>query len=144
MAQSLRFFEMTGKVFQRIGIGSRRFQSTRRELRNVSSRGLQLPMGAERRTGRVSVLNATASPRNPPLILPFCCSASPFALKGSRSAGIAWGIVFGLGAAHFYRLVFSMTLSLGRLQVFPPWLPAWSANILLLMLGSYLFLRVRQ
>ncbi len=68
----------------------------------------------------------------------------PFALKDSRSSGIAWGIAFSLGVALFYWLVYSMTLSLGRLEVLPPWLAGWSANILLLMLGSYLFLRVRQ
>lgn len=68
----------------------------------------------------------------------------PFALKDSRSSGIAWGIAFSLGVALFYWLVYSMTLSLGRLQVLPPWLAGWSANILLLMVGSYLFLRVRQ
>jgi len=68
----------------------------------------------------------------------------PFALKDSRSSGIAWGIAFSLGVALFYWLVYSMTLSLGRLHVLPPWLAGWSANILLLMVGSYLFLRVRQ
>lgn len=68
----------------------------------------------------------------------------PFALKDSRSSGIAWGIAFSLGVALFYWLVYSMTLSLGRLGILPPWLAGWSANILLLMVGSYLFLRVRQ
>ncbi len=68
----------------------------------------------------------------------------PFALKDSRSSGIAWGIAFSLSVALFYWLVYSMTLSLGRLHILPPWLAAWSANILLLMIASYLFLRVRQ
>jgi len=68
----------------------------------------------------------------------------PFALKDGRSSGIAWGIAFSLGVALFYWLVYSMTLSLGRLEVLPPWLAGWSANILLLMIASYLFLRVRQ
>ncbi len=68
----------------------------------------------------------------------------PFALKNSRSAGIAWGVAISLGVALFYWLVFAISLSLGRLTILPPWLAAWSANILLLTLGSYLFLRIRQ
>ncbi|MBN4054250.1 LPS export ABC transporter permease LptG [Nitrospira defluvii] len=68
----------------------------------------------------------------------------PFALKNSRSAGITWGVVISLGVALFYWLVFSVSLSLGRLMIFPPWLAAWSANILLSIIGAYLFLSVRQ
>lgn len=68
----------------------------------------------------------------------------PFALKDSRSAGIAWGVAISLGVALFYWIVFSMGLSLGRLMIFPPWLAAWSANFLFMIIGSYLFLNIRQ
>jgi len=68
----------------------------------------------------------------------------PFALHGSRSAGIARGIAISLATALSYWLVFSITLSLGRLAVLPPWLAAWSANILFLFIGSALFMRIRQ
>jgi len=68
----------------------------------------------------------------------------PFALKDSRSAGLARGIAISLSIALSYWLVFSVTLSLGRLGVLPPWLAAWSANILFLLLGAALFLKIRQ
>jgi len=68
----------------------------------------------------------------------------PFALKDSRSAGIAGGITVCLAITLCYWLVFSTTLSLGRLEILPPWLAAWSANILLLSVGSTLFFNMRQ
>lgn len=68
----------------------------------------------------------------------------PFSLKDKRSSGIAWGIAISLAMAICYWMVYSVTLALGRSMVFQPWLAAWSANILLLMLGGYLFLNIRQ
>ncbi len=68
----------------------------------------------------------------------------PFALKDSRSAGIAWGVAISLGVALLYWIIFSMGLSLGRLMIFPPWMAAWSANFLFLIIGAYLFLNIRQ
>jgi len=68
----------------------------------------------------------------------------PFALKDSRSAGIAWGVAISLGVALLYWIVFSMGLSLGRLMIFPPWIAAWSANFLFMIIGAYLFLNIRQ
>lgn len=70
--------------------------------------------------------------------------AIPFALKDNRSAGIARGVLISITMALFYHLVFAMTISLGRVMVFPPWLAAWSANILMLAIGIYLFLQIRQ
>ncbi|MFQ5578989.1 MAG: LPS export ABC transporter permease LptG [Nitrospiria bacterium] len=68
----------------------------------------------------------------------------PFALKDKRSAGLARGISISLGIAFFYWLVFSVTVSLGHIGALSPWLAAWSANILLLIIGCYLFLNIRQ
>lgn len=68
----------------------------------------------------------------------------PFALKDNRSAGLARGISISLCVAFFYWLIFSITVSLGHIGTLPPWLAAWSANILLLIIGSYLFLNIRQ
>lgn len=68
----------------------------------------------------------------------------PFALKDNRSAGIARGVFISLVMALFYYLVSAMTLSLGRVMLFSPWLAGWSANILLMIIGIYLFLNIRQ
>ena len=68
----------------------------------------------------------------------------PFALKDNRSAGIARGVFISLVMALFYYLVSATTLSLGRVMLFPPWLAGWSANILLMIIGVYFFLNIRQ
>ncbi|MFQ5589225.1 MAG: LPS export ABC transporter permease LptG [Nitrospiria bacterium] len=68
----------------------------------------------------------------------------PFALKDRRSSGIAFGIAVSLAIALSYWLVFSVTLALGRLQVLPPWLAGWSANILILAVSGHLFFNLRQ
>jgi lipopolysaccharide export system permease protein len=68
----------------------------------------------------------------------------PFALRDPRSAGVARGVAVSLAMGLFYWLVFSVGISLGHVEVFSPWLAAWSANILFLIIGSYLFLNIRQ
>ncbi|HLG21403.1 MAG TPA: LPS export ABC transporter permease LptG [Candidatus Manganitrophaceae bacterium] len=68
----------------------------------------------------------------------------PFALGDRRSAGFARGVAMSLAMGLFYWLIYSMTLSLGHVAVFPPWLAGWGANILFLGAGIYFFLNIRQ
>ncbi|TAK04350.1 MAG: LPS export ABC transporter permease LptG [Candidatus Manganitrophaceae bacterium] len=68
----------------------------------------------------------------------------PFALQDRRSAKVARGAALSLGLALCYWLVFSVTLTLGRINVLPPWIAAWGANLLFLGIGSYLFLNIRH
>lgn len=68
----------------------------------------------------------------------------PFALGDPRSAGIARGVAISLALALFYWLVFSITIALGHVEILPPWLAAWSANLLFLTIGTYFFLNIRQ
>lgn len=68
----------------------------------------------------------------------------PFALRDPRSAGVARGVAISLGMGLLYWLVFSIGISLGHVEVFPPWLAAWASNLLFLAIGGYLFLNIRQ
>ncbi len=68
----------------------------------------------------------------------------PFALKDKRRGGIAWGVAISIGVALLYWLVFSVSLSLGRVAILSPWMAGWCANVLFLMFGVYLYLNVRQ
>lgn len=68
----------------------------------------------------------------------------PFALKDKRGGGISWGVAISIGVALFYWLVFSTALSLGRVGIFPTWIAGWSANLVFLSVGIYLYLTVKQ
>lgn len=68
----------------------------------------------------------------------------PFALQDRRSAKVARGAAISLALALGYYLIFSMTITLGRIGVLPPWVAAWASNLLFLGIGSYLFLNIRH
>ena len=66
----------------------------------------------------------------------------PFALqapRGGRLIGIGLSVAIAVG----YWLVHSVAVSLGRAELLPPLLAAWTANIVFAGLGLFFFLRVR-
>ena len=68
--------------------------------------------------------------------------AIPFALqwpRGGRMIGIALAVAISMG----YWLVSSMALSFAKADLLPPFLAAWTANIVFAGLGVSLFLRAR-
>ena len=68
----------------------------------------------------------------------------PFALRTGRSGGMALGIALSIGFGFVYWIFFAFCVSLGKSGALPPVLAAWTANITFGMLGSYMFLHVRQ
>ncbi|MBF0450187.1 MAG: LPS export ABC transporter permease LptG [Candidatus Magnetomorum sp.] len=52
------------------------------------------------------------------------------ALKQSKISGLAQPIVFGVGAAFFYWMMNSISISLGHAGQLPAFLAAWSTNII--------------
>ena len=68
----------------------------------------------------------------------------PFALRTGRSGGMAFGITLSIGFGFVYWIFFAFCVSLGKSGALPPFLAAWTANIIFGMLGSYMFLHVRQ
>jgi len=68
----------------------------------------------------------------------------PFALRNSRSGGIAMGIGASVGIGFAYFVVNAVLLSYGRSGVLPPLVAAWGANILFMLSGIWLFMTVRS
>jgi lipopolysaccharide export system permease protein len=62
----------------------------------------------------------------------------PFALKPARSGSLAVGFLAGATIAFSYYAIHSISLALGRAELWPPLLAAWVANILLLFIGVVL------
>lgn len=64
----------------------------------------------------------------------------PFALKPARSGSLAVGFLAGATIAFSYYAIHSISLALGRAELWPPLLAAWVANALLLFIGAVLSL----
>jgi lipopolysaccharide export system permease protein len=68
----------------------------------------------------------------------------PFALRSSRSGGIALGIGASIGIGFAYFVVNAVLLSYGRSGVLYPLVAAWGANFLFVLGGIWLALSVRH
>ena len=67
----------------------------------------------------------------------------PFALKNSRSGGIAMGIGASIGIGFAYFVVNAVLLSYGRSGVLTPMVAAWGANVLFMLGGIWLSMTVK-
>ncbi len=67
----------------------------------------------------------------------------PFALKNSRSGGIAMGIGASVGIGFAYFVVNAVLLSYGRSGVLTPVIAAWGANVLFMLGGIWLSMTVK-
>lgn len=68
----------------------------------------------------------------------------PFALRSSRSGGMAMGIGASIAIGFAYFVVNAVLLSYGRSGVLPPMVAAWGANILFVLSGIWLAMTVRN
>lgn len=64
--------------------------------------------------------------------------ALPFALKGSRSGGMAFSFLTGITIGFGYYFIHSFAIALGRAELLNPMVAAWSANLLLGFVGLVL------
>jgi lipopolysaccharide export system permease protein len=69
--------------------------------------------------------------------------ATPFAIMIGRRGGIAFATVVAFAFSFLYWIVYSICLSLGHGGTLPPFIAAWTANILFVVASIYLFLTVR-
>jgi lipopolysaccharide export system permease protein len=67
----------------------------------------------------------------------------PFALRNSRSGGIAIGIGTSIGIGFAYFVVNAVLLSYGRSGVLTPVVAAWGANVLFMLSGIWLSITVK-
>ncbi|RII30697.1 MAG: LPS export ABC transporter permease LptG [Geobacter sp.] len=68
----------------------------------------------------------------------------PFALRNSRSGGLALGIAVSIGIGFTYFVVNAVLLSYGRSGVLTPWIAAWGANFLFVLGGIWIAMTVRN
>ncbi|HIJ95758.1 MAG TPA: LPS export ABC transporter permease LptG [Desulfuromonadales bacterium] len=68
----------------------------------------------------------------------------PFALRSSRSGGIALGIGASVAIGFAYFVVNAVLLSYGRSGAFPPLLAAWGANGIFLVCGIWLAREIKN
>ena len=66
----------------------------------------------------------------------------PFAMRSSRSSGVAVGIGISLGVGFLYVIANSVILSFGQAGLLPPVVAAWATNFIFLMVGLWLALTV--
>jgi len=67
----------------------------------------------------------------------------PIALE-LKTGGIPLAVAAGIGLSFLYYVILSVSSSLGHSGVFPPFLAAWSANILFIFAGIYLMMAVER
>jgi len=67
----------------------------------------------------------------------------PIALE-LKTGGIPLAIAGGIGLSFLYYIILSVSSSLGHSGVFPPFLAAWTANLLFIFAGIYLMMNVEQ
>ena len=68
----------------------------------------------------------------------------PFALRSSRSGGVALGIGASVAIGFAYFVVNAVLLSYGRSGAFPPLVAAWGANLIFLVVGVWLARMVKN
>jgi lipopolysaccharide export system permease protein len=68
----------------------------------------------------------------------------PFALRNSRSGGVALGIGASVGIGFAYFVVNAVLLSYGRSGALPPLVAAWGANFLFVLSGIWLSMTVKS
>jgi len=68
----------------------------------------------------------------------------PFALRNSRSGGIALGIGASVAIGFAYFVVNAVLLSYGRSGVLPPLVAAWGANFLFVLGGIWLAMTAKN
>lgn len=76
----------------------------------------------------------------------FICAFSvlPFAIKPARTGSLALSFISGILICFSYYTVHSFSIALGMAELIPPMIAAWSANIILGVIGGILFLGVES
>ncbi len=68
----------------------------------------------------------------------------PFALQRGRQASLALGVVISLAIFIVYFILYAVFAAFGNSAVLPPVVAAWSANLLMALTGTWLFLKAQD
>lgn len=68
----------------------------------------------------------------------------PFAMQRGRQASFALGVVISLSIFIAYFILYAVFAALGSSAILPPLIAAWSANILMALVGTWMFLKAQD
>ena len=68
----------------------------------------------------------------------------PFAMQRGRQVSFSLGVAISLAIFLSYYLLYATFAAIGNAAILPPLIAAWSANILMTLVGAWLFLNVRD
>lgn len=68
----------------------------------------------------------------------------PFALRGSRSSGVALGIGASIGFGFAYFIINAILISFGQTGVLPSLVSAWAANVIFALSGIWLAMTLNR
>ena len=68
----------------------------------------------------------------------------PFALQRGRNASFSLGIVISLIIFFVYFILYAVFAVFGAIDVLPPMVAAWAANVLMALVGAWLFLNAQS
>ncbi|MDT8441247.1 MAG: LPS export ABC transporter permease LptG [Desulfuromonadales bacterium] len=68
----------------------------------------------------------------------------PFAMQRGRQVSFALGVAISLGIFLVYYLGSASFAAFGNAGLLPPLVAAWSANVLMILVGAWLFLNIRD
>ncbi|RLC10700.1 MAG: LPS export ABC transporter permease LptG [Deltaproteobacteria bacterium] len=71
-----------------------------------------------------------------------CIVGTGIAVRGKMKEGMPIGIAYGIGIAFLYWIFHSFCVSLGYGEMLPPWIAAWTANLVFLCFGVFNLLNV--
>lgn len=89
--------------------------------------------GYDARIYRVDLYAKTAFPF---VCILMCMVGTGIAVRGKIKDGLPVVIAYGIGIAFFYWIFYSFCLSLGYGEMLPPWIAAWTANLVFLCFGA--------
>ena len=90
------------------------------------------------------LVDLNAKLRHPILNVIMVLIAIPFALKTSRSGGVAFSIGISVLIGFVYGVVYYISLSIGKSGVLPPLVAAWTPTVLFGLTGIFTLMSVRQ
>ncbi|MBU0987506.1 MAG: LPS export ABC transporter permease LptG [Proteobacteria bacterium] len=88
--------------------------------------------GYDAKIYRVDLYAKTAFPL---VCIIMCIMATGIAFRGSTREGLPLSIVYGIGVAFLYWIFLSFCISLGYGEMLPPFIAAWTANLVFLCVG---------
>ncbi|PLX80412.1 MAG: LPS export ABC transporter permease LptG [Desulfuromonas sp.] len=68
----------------------------------------------------------------------------PFAMQRGRQVSFSLGVAVSLGIFMVYYLLYATFAAIGNAAILPPPIAAWAANLLMTLVGIWLFLNVRD